>query len=118
MEKIGLENVNIEPILDHGVSWDNEYTSLHMLKPNYYPLQGFPLAYTPGTKGKITKEVVIAKINNLMDFEKNVGKFKNKIVLIYPLLEIDPTSQIIAERKTEEELKNQEKPSFPSPLRC
>ncbi|MQY80022.1 MAG: peptidase M28, partial [Bacteroidetes bacterium] len=47
MENIGLENVEIEPILDHGVSWDNEYISLHMLKPNYYPLQGFPLAYTP-----------------------------------------------------------------------
>ncbi len=114
MENIGLENVNIEPILDHGVSWDNEYTSLHMLKPIYYPLQGFPLAYTPGTKGKITKEVVIAKISIRMDFEKNKGKFKNKIVLISPLLEIDPTSQIVAKRRTVEDLKNQEKPSFPS----
>ena len=115
METIGLENVKIEPILDHGVSWDNEYTSLHMVKPNYYPLQGFPLAYTPGTKGKITKEVVIASINNRSDLENNKGKFKNKIVLISPPLEIDPTTQIVATRITDDYLKSQEKPSFTPP---
>lgn len=115
MENIGLENVEIEPILDHGVSWDNEYTSLHMIKPNYYPLQGFPLAYTPGTKGKITKEVVIARINSRKDFEKNKGRFRDKIVLISPPLVIDPTKQIVAKRRTEEDIKNQQKPSFPTP---
>jgi len=114
METTGLENVKIEPILDHGVSWDNEYTSLHMVKPNYYPLQGFPLAYTPGTKGQITKEVVIADLNNPMDLENNKGKFKNRIVLISPPLVIDPTTQIVANRLTEEDLKNLVKPSFPS----
>ncbi len=115
MESIGLENVEIQPILDHGVSWDNEYTSIHLIKPYYYPLQGFPLAYTPGTKGKISKEVLIANINSKKDFEKNRGKFKNKIVLISPLVVIDPAKNIIAQRRTEEDLKIQEKPAFPVP---
>jgi len=113
MESIGLEHVQIEPILDHGVSWDNEYTSVHLLKPFYYPLQGFPLAYTAGTNGRITQEVVIANLNGRKDLERNKGRFKNKIVLISPLLVIDPTNPIIAKRRTEEEVKSQEKPAFP-----
>ncbi|MFC2096726.1 M20/M25/M40 family metallo-hydrolase [Bacteroidota bacterium] len=115
MENIGLENVEIEPILDHGVSWDNVYTSLHMIEPNYYPLQGFPVAYTPGTKGKITKEVVIANLNSKRDLERFKGKFKNKIVLISPLLSIDPTKKLIANRRTDGDVKNQEEPTFPTP---
>lgn len=115
MEEFGLENTAIEPILDHGVSWDNEYTSLHMLEPDYYPIQGFPLAYTSGTNGKITGEVVIVNINGKTDFEKFKGKLKNKIVLISPLLIINPTASIVAKRRTEENLKSQLAPSFPTP---
>ncbi len=35
MEKLGLENVVIEPFMDYGAAWDNEYFSLHMLEPDY-----------------------------------------------------------------------------------
>ena len=38
-EKIGLENTVIEPYMDYGVSWDMEYISVHMMEPDYYPLQ-------------------------------------------------------------------------------
>jgi len=102
MEEIGLENTIIEPILDHGVSWDNEYTSIHMLEPGYYPIVGFPLAYTPGTNGRITAQVVIAEINSRQDLAKYKGQLKDKIVLISPLLMIDPTVPIIASRRTDE----------------
>ena len=112
MEDIGLENAIIEPILDHGVSWDNEYTSIHMLEPGYYPIQGFPVAYTSGTNGKIEGQVVIAEINSKEDLEKNKGKFKNKIVLISPLLSLDPTRHIIADRRTEENLQDLRDPDF------
>ncbi len=115
MEEFGLENVVIEPILDHGVSWDNEYTSIHMIEPGYYPVQGFPLAYTSGTDGKITGQVVIAEINDRKDLEKFKGKLNNKIVLISPLLVLDPAKPNFAKRRTEENLKSLIKPAFPSP---
>jgi carboxypeptidase Q len=115
MEEIGLENTIIEPIIDHGASWDNEYISIHMLEPGYYPMQGFPLAYTPGTKGKITAPVVIADINSTQDFVKYEGTLKNKIVLISPLLVINPTVPIVANRRTEENLRSLAEPSFPGP---
>ncbi|MCP4723540.1 MAG: M20/M25/M40 family metallo-hydrolase [bacterium] len=113
MEEIGLENTFIEPIMDHGVSWDNEYISIHMLEPGYYPIQGFPLGYTSGTRGRITGQVVIADINSKKDYVKYQGKLNDKIVLISPLLVIDPTVPIIRGRRTEEDLNSLLVPSFP-----
>ena len=40
MEQIGLSNVAIEPWGEHGVNWDVEYVSMHMLEPDYQPLIG------------------------------------------------------------------------------
>ena len=34
MERMGLVNVEREPFMEYGVSWDNEYVSLHMLEPD------------------------------------------------------------------------------------
>ena len=44
MKRIGLTNTALEPFMDYGVSWDNEYVSLHMLEPDYSPLVGYPIA--------------------------------------------------------------------------
>jgi hypothetical protein len=44
MERIGLTNTVIEPFMDYGVSWDNEYVSLHLVEPDYQPMVGYPLA--------------------------------------------------------------------------
>ena len=52
MRRMGLENVEREPFMDYGVSWDNEYVSLHMLEPDYSPMVGYPIAHTPGTEGR------------------------------------------------------------------
>ncbi|MGE5198829.1 MAG: hypothetical protein ACM3H9_04255, partial [Rhodospirillaceae bacterium] len=38
MGRIGLVNVGAEPFMDYGVAWDNEYTSLHLLEPDYTPM--------------------------------------------------------------------------------
>ena len=34
MERIGLVNTVAEPFMDYGVSWDNEYVSLHLVEPD------------------------------------------------------------------------------------
>ena len=54
MGRIGLVNVAAEPFMDYGVTWDNEYVSLHMVEPDYQPMVGYPIAHTPGTAGKVT----------------------------------------------------------------
>ena len=104
MEEIGLENVVIDDFMDHGSSWDNVYTSLHMLEPEYLRLNGYPLAYTPSTKGKIKRDAVIADVKTREDAEKFKGKLKNKIVLISPPYYIDVLEPIVRQRRTEEEM--------------
>jgi hypothetical protein len=42
MKKMGLKNIKKEPFMDYGVSWDNEYFSLHLLQPDYQPMLGYP----------------------------------------------------------------------------
>ena len=76
MQAIGLENIEIEPFMDYGVSWDNTYFSLHLLEPDYQPMLGYPIAHTPGTMGKKQLDTVIAKIRTKSDLKKYKGKFK------------------------------------------
>ncbi len=107
MGSIGLVNVVIEPFMDYGNAWDNEYFSLHMIEPTYVPMMGFPLAYTPGTPGKVTCSAMIVDIQTKADCEKYRGKLKNAAVLVSPPAVIDVTNLPRGiSRRTDEELKN------------
>ena len=109
MGTIGLTNVVVEPFMDYGAAWDNEYFSLQMLEPAYVPMMGFPLAYTPGTQGKIVCQAVLVDIQTKTDFEKYRGKLKNAAALTSPALAIDLANlPKDISRLTDEELKSLE----------
>jgi carboxypeptidase Q len=106
MERIGLVNVAVEPFMDYGVAWDNEYFSLHLLEPDYQPMVGFPLAHTPGTNGKVITRVVVADIQSRQDLEQYRGKLKGVGVLASPPAVIDTAAMAAGQpRRTEEELR-------------
>ena len=84
MDQIGLSNAAIEPWGEHGVNWDVEYVSLHMLEPDYQPLIGYPQAFTVGTNGKISGEVVVADLRSRADMESYRGRLQDAIVLSTP----------------------------------
>lgn len=116
MKEIGLENVVIEPFMDYGVTWDNEYFSLHMLEPNYQPMSGFPLAHTPGTKGKVICPVVIGDVKLKSELAKLKGKLKGTIVLSsspLPITQAELSRGV--NRLTEDELKKLEEEVIPAP---
>jgi len=118
METIGLVNTVIEPFMDYGVSWDNEYFSLHMLEPDYQPMVGFPLTHTPGTGGKIICPVVIADVQLKSDLAKYQGKLGGAGVLATPPFAI--TQENLARgvsRLTEEDLKKMEEAVIQTPPR-
>lgn len=89
MKEIGLENVVVEPFMDYGVTWDNEYFSLHMQEPDYQPMTGFPLAHTPGTKGKLFCPVIIGDIKLKSQMASLKGKLKGVVVLSSPPLPVN-----------------------------
>lgn len=81
MTELGLVNTVIEPFGEHGVGWSNEYTSLHLIEPSYQPLIGYPLAFTPGTAGKIVGPARVVTLDSPADFASYQGKLKGAIVL-------------------------------------
>jgi hypothetical protein len=109
MEKVGLVNAVIEPFMDYGAAWDNEYFSIHMLEPDYQYMMGYPLAYTPGTNGKIICPAVIVNVQTKADREKYKGKLKGVAVLASPPVDLNPTAmpQDVT-RRTDEDLKKLE----------
>ncbi|MGB9906015.1 MAG: M28 family peptidase [Candidatus Saccharicenans sp.] len=114
MQEMGLENVVVEPYMDYGVTWDNQYFSLHLLEPDYQPMTGFPLAHTPGTKRRIICPVVIGDIKLKSQMSQLKGKLKGVIVLSSPPLPI--TQAELARgvsRLSEEDLKKLEQDVIP-----
>jgi len=118
MEQLGLENVVIEPFMDYGVTWDNDFFSLHMLEPDYQPMIGFPLTHTPGTPGKVACPAVVAELQTKADLAKFKGKLKGAAVLATPPLAISQASlaQGVA-RLTDEDLKKLQENVVPPPPR-
>jgi hypothetical protein len=120
MEKLGLENVVIEPFMDYGAAWDNEYFSLQMLEPDYQPMVGFPVAYTSGTKGRVAAPAVLAvDILTKKDLERYRGKLKGAIVLSTPpyTLDMAALTQGVA-RLTADDLAKLEEAVVPRPQRA
>jgi hypothetical protein len=110
----GLENVHEEPWGPFGQSWRLTYFSAHLLEPQYQPLIGFPLAWTPGTAGDIKVEPVMAVINSEADFDKFKGKLKDKVVLSMEPKAIAMSTEPLAHRLTDEELAARSKVLDPS----
>ena len=51
MKEYGMKNVRLEKWGPFGQSWRYTRFAGHMLEPQYQPLIGFPMAWTPGTEG-------------------------------------------------------------------
>ncbi len=114
MQRIGLVNTVREPFMDYGVSWDNEYVSLHMTAPDYQPLVGYPIAHTPGTGGRRELQVVIADVRTRQDREKYRGHLRGMAVLSTPPARIDLTRFATGvPRRTNEELRQLEQAVIP-----
>jgi len=104
MDEIGLVNTAIEPWGRHGVNWELNYVSIHLIEPDYQPVFGYPLAFTPGTTGKLIEQAMIVDIKNKNDLEKYRGKLSNAIILTSPLMPVDPRFVQDAFRHTDETL--------------
>jgi hypothetical protein len=104
MDEMGLASTALEPWGQSSVSWEQKYTSIHLLEPAYQPIIGYPVAFSPGTNGKITGTPVIVDIQTNEDLEKYRGQLTNAIVLAHPEMQIDPRYTADAVRHDEESL--------------
>lgn len=116
MQRIGLANIEIEPFMDYGISWSNDYVSLHLLEPDYQPMVGYPLSHTPGTNGAVQLQVVIADVRTRRELERLRDTLNGKAVLSTPPPVID-LARINAgvPRLNEADLRDLEQPAAPRP---
>jgi carboxypeptidase Q len=89
LKSMGLANVAAEPFMDYGVTWDNEYVSLHLLEPDYTPMVGYPIAHTASTAGKLAVSAVIVDLQSRDDLAKYRGTIKGKAILVTPPAAVD-----------------------------
>lgn len=83
----GLANAKTEK-WKFGKGWSLTHFQAHLVEPQRQPLIGYPKAWTPGTKGAVTADVVRVAIGSEADFEKYRGKLNGKIVLAQPAREV------------------------------
>jgi carboxypeptidase Q len=99
-----LANVKAEAWEPFGRGWSNEKFFAEMVGPRPFILIGYPKAWTPGTNGPVTADVVYAPITKEEDMAKFKGQLKGKLVITQvpdPLL---PHFEADAKRYTDAEL--------------
>jgi len=97
----------VEAYGEVGPGWENRYTSVHMLWPQYMPLIAYTKPYSRGTEGKITARVVAVDTETIFspaDLEKYKGNLRGKIVFTKPKRKLTLNFQPDAVRLSREEL--------------
>jgi len=106
LKEYGLPNARLEPF-EFGVGWENKYTSVHMMTPQYMPIIAYPAAWSAGTDGKVRAPVVYVnseEITSESDLEQYRGKLRDRIVFTRPVQKVSPHFEYLPERYTDEEL--------------
>ncbi|MGJ5816792.1 M20/M25/M40 family metallo-hydrolase [Paludibaculum fermentans] len=111
----GMQNVHLEKWGPFGRSWSLEQYAVEMVEPRYALLTAVPLAWSGGTNGPVTGEVMQAVFRDsfnpkkmaeeLAKFkEKYKGKLRGKVVLLSPVQDVSPSTQGLVKRYTDAEL--------------
>jgi carboxypeptidase Q len=101
----GASNPRIESWGTFGRGWVNErFSATVVTGAQPWTISGVPKAWTPGTEGTITVDVIYAPMETEGDFEKWKGKLAGKIVLPVPTREVKALFEPQATRMSDEEL--------------
>jgi hypothetical protein len=112
LEDWGLQNVRKERFA-FGKGW--ELTGFHatMTEPRVMPIIGMPKAWSSGTSGTVTAEVVRPEIANAQEAEAWRGRLRGKVVLAQPAREVRMLEGRLVLRMTDEEIEEALAPPAP-----
>jgi hypothetical protein len=100
----GLENPRLEAWGEFGRGWSFDKVSAHVIEPTPFPIIAYPEAWTPGTSGPITADVILIDIKSEADFEKYKGQLKGKLVMAGPARSLEAWFKPMGERFSDEDL--------------
>lgn len=106
MEDLGFQNVRIDEAGDlPDGGWDNLKTYAAMTAPYYASFACNPVAWTGSTQGLIKGSVVLLDVQEAGDLEKYRGTLGGKIVLVPSGARYEMSFEPLANRLTDEQLK-------------
>lgn len=104
LTKWGLQNAHLEAWGPFGRGWSLKRFSAQVIEPQDIPLIAYPKAWSPGTTGVLTADVVYCDAQNEADLAKFKGKLDGKIVLTAPVREVPAHFDPLGRRMNEKEL--------------
>jgi len=104
MAKWGLVNTALEPWGDFGNGWELHKSYLALNAPYYQPLIAYPKAWTSGTNGPVSGEVVLVNAKDSVGLEAYRGQLKGKIVIFPNSDTIHPSFDAEAKRYADSDL--------------
>ncbi|HEU5181005.1 MAG TPA: M20/M25/M40 family metallo-hydrolase [Candidatus Polarisedimenticolia bacterium] len=123
----GIEAARLEPWGTFGRGWSLSHFTMSLREPTYAPLAGVPLAWTSGTKGMVSGDVILAPLFTAQELERregfdpaklaariqkyaaeNKGKLKGKFVLLTEARELTPPTDVPSTRLDKKALEEME----------
>jgi carboxypeptidase Q len=104
LKEMGLADARLEKWGTFGRSWAYTHFAMQMVEPHAQTIIGAPQAWSPGTNGPVTGEVVMAPINTEADMDKYRGQLKGKFIIQTDPSEIALRLTPDAHRYTDQEL--------------
>jgi hypothetical protein len=104
MKGWGMQNAKLEAWGPFGRGWSLKSFSAQVVDPQAFPLIGYPKAWSPGTNGAVTAEVVHLNATDDASLEKYKGQLKGKIVLVSNVRPLEADFKAMGARYTDEEL--------------
>jgi carboxypeptidase Q len=100
----GLSNSHMEPWGTFGRGWQLRHFSAEVVEPQVFPLNAYPKAWSPATRGPLAAEVVYVDAKDLQGLQKFKGALRGKIVLNGAARDLTAHFEPEATRRTEKQL--------------
>lgn len=115
MQAWGLAHVGFEYWSPKFPGWRNDRLSLRVVAPTPFDVAVAPRAWSPGTRGEVKGEAVVATMTTWGDTAKYRGALKGKYVLLGTAPTLAPRATPDAKRFTDEELDKMAAAGVPDP---
>ncbi len=104
-EEMGLSNIQKVAWGPFGAGWTLEHYNVEMTTPQgTYPIMAFPKAWSPGTDGHISGEVVVVTAETEDELEAYRGQLAGKVVLIGDQRDVEEWFGPLAKRRDDANL--------------
>ncbi len=100
----GLQNSHLEAWGPFGRGWTLKSFSAQVTEPQTIPLIAYPKAWSPGTKGTLSADVIYVDAKTEAELASYKGKLKGAIVMMAPPPEVKARFEPLGKRRDEKDL--------------